>query len=207
MHTFSITDAVKFGWGTFKKNPFFFIGIFIALFVISMAVSVVTEPEGSTPTIFGTLVSLIIGFCVEILVVNLALKAHKEPETIKLADLWRKFPFLSYAVAKILTGIVVIVGLILLIVPGVIAALALMFAPYLIVDRNLGPIEAMKESVRITKGHRWQLFLFALALGLLNILGMLAIGIGLLVTVPVSVFAVAHVYRFLEGKAEAVVTA
>lgn len=203
MNTFSIVDSLKYGWETLKKNPLFIIGVFVALFVISMIVSAVTDPQGNGGSLLGALASLLIGVCVEMMVVNLALKGHSAPQSLKLADLWSTFPFLYYVAQKVLSGIIIIVGLILLIAPGVIAALALMFSSYLVMDKNLGPIEAMKESARITKGHRMQLFLFALTLGLLNIAGALALGIGLLVTVPVSIFAVAHVYRFLEQKAGA----
>ena len=76
-----------------------------------------------------------------------------------------------------------------------------MFFKYLIIDKGLGPIEALKESRRITTGQRWQLLLFVLILALLNILGALALFIGLFVTMPVTMIAMAHVYRGLEHKA------
>ena len=80
---------------------------------------------------------------------------------------------------------------------AVILAMGLMFVPYLVIDRGLGPIEAMKESWRVTKGHKWQLFFLFLALIGLNILGAIALIIGLLVTVPISMLAAAHAYRTL----------
>ena len=73
------------------------------------------------------------------------------------------------------------------------------FATYLVVDRGAGPIEAIKESWRITKGHKWQLFLLMLTLILLNIAGIIAFVIGVLVTIPVTWLAVTHAYRALSG--------
>ena len=59
----------------------------------------------------------------------------------------------------------------------------------------------MKESRRITRGHKWQLFGFLLMLVLINLLGLLAFVVGLFVSIPVSSLAFAHAYRLLSGKA------
>jgi len=83
-------------------------------------------------------------------------------------------------------------------VPGIILALAFIFSSYLIVDKGKGPIEAMKESWRITKGHWWKLFLLVLAIIGLNILGFILLLVGLLVTIPVSMIALSHAYRTFE---------
>jgi hypothetical protein len=50
---------------------------------------------------------------------------------------------------------------------------------------------------RITKGHKVQLFLFGLALIGLNILGLLALVVGIVVSVPATWLAVTHAYRKL----------
>jgi uncharacterized membrane protein len=73
-----------------------------------------------------------------------------------------------------------------------------MFAPFVIVDRGVGPIEALKESKSLTEGVRWELFLFWAALVVLNILGLVALLIGLLITYPVSSMATNYVYRKLQ---------
>jgi uncharacterized membrane protein len=96
--------------------------------------------------------------------------------------------------ATLLQGIIIVVGFILIIVPGIIAALMLCFTQLLVVDRKLGPLEALKESYHMTKGHLLQLFLFMLSLILLNIVGAILLLVGLLVTVPITLLAIAHVY-------------
>lgn len=204
MNTFSIGESVKFGWETFKKRPWFFMGVSLCVFVVYSILSAVTDEKVHDTSAAQLLVSIaagVIGIFVEMMLVNIALKSHDSVETVAFSDAWAKKPFWSYLGVKILNGIVVVVGLILLIVPGVIAALTLLFGNYLVVDKGLGPIQAMKESARITKGHRWQLFGFVLVLVGLNILGLLALFVGLLVTIPVTILAMAHVYRTLEHKA------
>jgi uncharacterized membrane protein len=59
----------------------------------------------------------------------------------------------------------------------------------------------MKESHRITRGHKWNLLGLLLMFFLVNLLGVLAFVVGLLVTVPVTVLAFAHAYRVLAGGA------
>ena len=82
-------------------------------------------------------------------------------------------------------------------VPGIIIAMGLAFVPYLVVERGLGPIDAIKESWRITKGHKWQLFLLVLALLGINLLGLLALVVGIFVAIPVTMIAFVHAYRTL----------
>jgi uncharacterized membrane protein len=91
-------------------------------------------------------------------------------------------------------------GLILLIVPGIYLGLKYQFFSYLIVDKELGVLDSLKESSQITQGVKWQLFGFSLALIGINILGALAFGIGLLVTIPLTVVAHVFVYRKLSTR-------
>jgi len=88
-------------------------------------------------------------------------------------------------------------GLIFLIVPGLYLALKYQFAPILVVDEKMGVMDAIKKSGEMTKGKLMDLFLLSLALLFINILGVLALGIGLLVSSPLSMLAYARVYRQL----------
>jgi uncharacterized membrane protein len=94
------------------------------------------------------------------------------------------------------------VGFILLIVPGIIFALMFMFTTFIVIDREFGPIDSMKESRRLTYGHKRKLLGLSLLLVLINLLGLAALFVGLFVTVPISSLALTHAYRVLGGKAE-----
>jgi uncharacterized membrane protein len=59
----------------------------------------------------------------------------------------------------------------------------------------------MGYSSRLTYGHKKRLFIFFVALLCLNILGLLALGIGVLVTYPMTIVATGIVYRQLHGRA------
>jgi len=160
-----------------------------------------------TPTIIAAFVVLgIIAFFIQNLVrmgkTQLTLKAHSNAQDLSWWDLWRPHPFWRFFGGTFLVGIITFGGFILLVVPGIVWAITYMFVPYLIIDHDLKPFEALKESRRITVGNRWNLFVFCLALIGINILGFLCLIVGLLVSVPVSAIATVHAYRVLQKKVD-----
>lgn len=208
MNTFSINASLGAGWDTFKKRPWFLIGAPILLYIGFILVSVVLGEIGK----IGTVLSLAAGFAnivINIFVgmgmISFLLKAYDDPMKLTLRDFWHPEPFWKYVGASLLSCVLVVVGLILLVVPGIILSIVLMFAPYLVIARSLGPVEALKESARITRGHRWALFGLVLMMALVNIVGLLALVAGLLVTIPVTSLAVIHAFRTLEQQAGEVV--
>lgn len=205
---FSIGSALRFGWETFKTRPWFFVGVSIVIALVylvvgSISVGIDASLTGSfdETTGAGTAVNWILSTLISMGVVAFYLSAHDNAGAVSLSLLWHPHPFWKYFAATIVVGIAMILGLILLIVPGIIFALMFMFTTFIVIDRELGPIEAMKESMRITRGHKWPLLGFVLVLGLLNVAGAVALGVGLLVSIPVSFLAFVHAYRTLAGRA------
>ncbi|MBI5003769.1 DUF975 family protein [Candidatus Kaiserbacteria bacterium] len=199
MNTFSVGTALRFGWETFKKRPWFLVGATLLVFVLSWIISAIQNAQSGVAVLGFVifLVALAMSTLIDMGFTALYLHAHDDISTVSLSDLWHPKSFWQYLVATILVSFLVIAGLILLIVPGLILVTLFAFVKLLVIDRNLGPIEAMKESVQITRGHRLDLFLLILSLIAINILGAIALLIGLLLTVPVSVLALVHAYRTL----------
>lgn len=109
--------------------------------------------------------------------------------------------YLPFLLTHVLVALIVGAGLILVVVPGVIWAVTYGFAPLLCAAEHDSPMEALRESRRLTKGHRGSLLAFGLLCLGTNILGALALGIGLFVTIPTTVIASAHVLRRLQAHA------
>lgn len=198
MRTFSKREALSYGWQRFKERPLFLIGLFIITTVISaisgfVADSVQTGGIGVVIGLIDFALQMLLGMGMTLIL----LRVYDQVDTDYTDLLEPLHLFWKYLAMTVLVLVVVIFGFLLLIIPGIIAGIALSFAAYLVIDRNMGPIEAMKESLRITHGHRWNLFIFGLAIFFLNILGAMFFGIGLLVTVPISALATVHVYRWL----------
>lgn len=203
MQKFSIQEAFKLGWETFKKYPAYLIGIVLVAFIVSWIFSTITnnlsnggmEPNfmSSLVYIVGMIVNMIIGMGLAKISITLARGGKPEWE-----DLYNQYPkTLNYLVASILFGLMVIVGLILLVIPGIYLAIRFHMYSYLIVDKNLGAIEALKQSSVITKGSMWNLFLFWIVSIIVVIIGAILFFVGLLVAVPVVLVAGGYVYNKL----------
>lgn len=72
------------------------------------------------------------------------------------------------------------------------------FFTYFIVDKDMGPIDALRESLTRTTGLEFELFTIYSILALLNLIGALLFGIGLLFTIPYSWMVISIIYtRYL----------
>jgi uncharacterized membrane protein len=195
---FSKKEAINFGFDLAKKNLAFFVGLFlitlgIAVFMMALRLSATHAPFVSFVIwLVQTIVDLVIG----IGLIHISLKFIDKKKPV-YKDLFYYKPIVNYFLASILTGLIVIGGLLLLIVPGIFFGIRLKYACYLIIDKNLKPMEAIKASWKMTKGNVWNLFFLGILLGLINILGFLCLIVGLFVTVPLSMLATAFVYRKL----------
>lgn len=85
---------------------------------------------------------------------------------------------------------------------GMMTAIRLQFFSYFIIQYEAGPIDALKSSREITKDAKWDLFTFKLLLGMINMTGALALGVGLLVTIPTTLLANASVYKQLRDNTD-----
>ena len=204
MDTFSTGSSLRFGWETFKRRPWFFIGVTLVILVVSSVVKPSYAPMAYAHSALFEIWG-VIGFFLLILLdigaTAYMLHAHDDVSSVKLSDLWHPHQYWSYLATVIILGAGIVVGLLLFIIPGIFLIVLWMFAKYSVVDKNLGPIEALKYSARIGAGHRWNLLLFVIALIVLNIIGAILLLVGLLVTIPVSGLAVVHAYRILSKTA------
>jgi len=127
------------------------------------------------------------------------LKAARKTD-LDMADMFAAFKNYWQAVlASFLVGLIVSVGIMLLIVPGIYLACKLAFTPYLVVDRKMGAIDAMKESWRMTSGHGWTVFLIGL-LGIpIVLLGLFCLILGVVISLMWITLAYASLYHAVES--------
>jgi uncharacterized membrane protein len=104
-------------------------------------------------------------------------------------------------VANLLFSMAAGLGFMLCIVPGVIFFLGCQFFYPEVVDKQKGAVDALKRSWEITNGHKMNLFVLALVLFGVGLLGLAACCVGaLLVAGPVAVIAMAYTYLKLTGE-------
>lgn len=116
-----------------------------------------------------------------------------------IGTMFTRIPWLHMVLAAILVALVTMVGVILCIIPGIIAAFLLSFTNVAVVDGN-SATDAMGASFRFTKANVGPvLLLFLVFLGL-GILSVCTLGLGFLVLIPVGYIAVAYTWRMLQGR-------
>jgi len=91
-------------------------------------------------------------------------------------------------------------GFHLLVIPGIWFSVISAFAlPLHVEHRFLGACTAIKASHKILRSYFWNFLGFALLLILFNFGGLLLLGVGILVTLPISFFALCSCYNHLVG--------
>jgi uncharacterized membrane protein len=193
--TFIKKDIFRQAWKLFKSKW----GLLIGIYAIMIAVNITFTTLGNTSPVFIGVIKQIAQI---VMVLGLAqlmiLMVRGNDVSIKnwLGGITFRIVGVGI-VAGFLYSLAILLGSILLIIPGIFIALIMSMHSYLIVDQNRGIIASLGESIRITKGHRWNLFLFFICMGLWNLLGVLALGVGVLITAPFTGLAMVLVYDYL----------
>ena len=144
-----------------------------------------------------SLASIVVSIFVGLGLTTFSLRAHDNIQGVQIADLWNPGPFWRFLGAHILTVSPSPSALCCSSCPASSSRWASPSCHISSSNAASAPSSAMKESWRITKGHKWQLVLLFLALLGINLLGILALVVGIFVTVPITMLAFAHAYRTL----------
>lgn len=200
MTTWKNRELINLGWTKTKENFWSLVGLVFLAFVAG---------EFGREAHIEFLVNILTAFVLASVFLRIARGEKFDWKKVFDNLSWAKF--LHYFFATIIVTIFVVVGLAFLVVPGIIIAIALSFTAYLIIDENKNMPwkswkfwEAIKKSYQMTKGHKWRIFLLVLVLSGINILGFLALFVGLLVTIPLSGIAMSALYEKFKNKSEAV---
>ena len=163
------------------------VGVTIVYILIAMI-------AGSIPRI-GFLISLIItgplvlGYAIFILAVS----RKQNPAFAQLFDGFKRFVLALQT--YILQAVFILLWTLLLIIPGIIAALSYSMAFFLLVDNeNIKPMEAINKSKELMKGNKGKLFCLGLRFLGWIILGIVTLGIGFLWILPYMAVSVAKFY-------------
>jgi uncharacterized membrane protein len=128
--------------------------------------------------------------------VNFSYLKAARGDNLKIKNIFEAFQnYRSAVLASILVFVIITIGVLLLIVPGIIFACKLAFTPYLVVDRKMSAIEAVKGSWHMTNGHAWKIFLMGLLTIPISIAGLFVIGVGLIISIMWVSLAFASLYH------------
>jgi len=190
---FSISKAISTGWELAKKNFWFYAGLIILSNIPTIVDIFLQDPHKTQYGLLRFILTLVSWYVtLGMLRINLLIIKGKKVNYSNLIS--PIFLYWRYLLVTLLVGLFTVLGLILLVVPGIIVVIALQFSTYLLVDKNMGVWKSIQTSFELTKGKRLKLFNFGLVCIGINILGALLIGVGLFLTIPVTAFASAYVY-------------
>lgn len=195
---FDIGSCLSRGWEILKADFWGMLGAFLVLFVLVIGLSVL-----SLIPLLGILINVIVAPALSLGAVTWFL-ARSRNEPAPLGLIFSGFSRFGEALALYLVaGILVLVGLLFCILPGIYLAIAWGASWPLLADRKGGFWECMEMSRRAITAHfGWALLLY-LVLSLVGIAGILACGLGLIVTLPLAYFAGAVAYLRLFDSQEA----
>jgi uncharacterized membrane protein len=198
----TIGEALSAGWEGFKGNIGPLLVVAVAVFVVQALVTTLAPAptEGfNLVYILWQLVGFVLSSAIGMVWTRLSLEIV-DGSDVTMSDFTEDLHLIvPYVLASLISGILISIGLVLLVVPGIILALMFYFVPYRVVDAGSGPLDALRESAQLTRGHKGWLFGFSIVLILLNLLGLLLLVVGVLVTAAVSLIATAYVYRRLQA--------
>jgi len=109
---------------------------------------------------------------------------------------------LPIVISVFLTMIMTCLGFMLLIIPGIYLSLAYMLTIPLIIDKGLGPWQAMEVSRKAISKHWFKVFGLYFIMALIYMVSMIPLGLGVIWTMPMFIMVTGVLYREIFGVSE-----
>jgi uncharacterized membrane protein len=192
-----VLSAYKYGWR--KLWPSFWILLLIGI-VGQVLTAAIELPLSFVP--FLPLLAILVTVPLSTGIAYCYLQAA-ECGSVKFETMFSGFKqYWNSIGAMLLYSLIITGGLILLIVPGIIFSCKLAFVPYLVVDRNLGPTDAISKSWKMTDGHAMEVFLIGLLAIPIYLAGLLCLILGVVVAAQWVSISLASLYYAVREEQE-----
>ena len=221
-----VAPAASWAYDTFRRFTGPFIGLAAVVVVLQLVQQLVTRPlqtiandclEAQTPgqvnacngAVGGAVVAsilVIVVFVVLTLIASVgvyraALRTTRGAVPSVKGDLLTSEHLGSFILTQIVAAILVVIGFILCIIPGIVLVYLFQFSGFYAIDRGTGPIANLKASAKAVwsaKGAALATIVFG---SLVMALGVACCGLLSLVTLPFVALFTAHMYRQFNGEA------
>jgi len=180
-----ISTCLGDGWELFTRRPWLLIGA-------TIVAGLINGVAANVP--FATLVTY------PLLLAGLYLMIMRlvRGQPVAFANLFDALPrILPLVAASVLTSLLIALGLILFVIPGLYLAVAYGFTTLNIIERDMDFWPAMESSRKTITTVFWPYLGLILVLGVITIVAALPFGLGLPVAVPVCLAAQYRFYRAL----------
>ncbi|OOG71742.1 hypothetical protein [Algoriphagus sp. A40] len=187
---FSIQESLKKGWEMFKAQPLNSVAFAMLIFSIQGISTLYLED-------FSLLVSIIISPPMTAGFFLVANRISRGVE-VQFSNYFDGFSYWGIViVTSLISGILTFFGILALILPGIYLAVAFMFAIPFALYSGTDFWTSLELSRKLITINWWKFFGFVIVLLVFNILGLLCFIVGILVTIPVSYFAIYAIFEDL----------
>lgn len=174
---------LKWCFEKFKENAFYYIGLMLGYMILQFIPFVGGLNIFNAPGINNCFIKLM------------------NDEEISFRDFFWSFQsldnFLNFLVSYLLSIIFILIGLLLLVLPGLYFGIALIpMTTVIVIEKHFG-IKNIKRSMSLIEGRLLDIILFILGLIALNIVGLLSLGVGLFVTIPLTTMMIVRLTQYL----------
>jgi hypothetical protein len=194
-----IGEVLQEAWEIFKKNPGKLISAYCVFLLINLVAGIVLRLISP----IGDFLLYIVDIMVLAGVYYFYLEVYRD-ERASIFDIF--YPIKEYFVRLLIMAflkiVLISIGFVLFILPGIYLSVSFIFSELLIADKGFKSWGALDWSRKNVTKSWFSYFAFLLVLMFINILGLIPFGLGLLITGPLSLMAivVAYVQKFYEER-------
>jgi uncharacterized membrane protein len=182
----AITEWLKKGWELFKKDAGPAV-VFMVIAAIAYAAATFLIPFGIGSTVI--MLPLLAGF----IIISLMLCRNQQTEFVRF--FWGFRHLVPLLLFTIVSTAFILIGFMVLVLPGLYVTVAYLFAPYIIVDKNVDFWPAMEISRKKINKHWFGMAAFCVVLLAINVIACIPLFLGLFVTIPWTIYAVTIAYE------------
>lgn len=215
---FGVGEALSFGWSRFKGNWLFWVLFVLLTFVVGgifnagsigdyqeineAAMRGDISSDAAASVSFGSSLLGLVGSLLTSVLGALGINAALREVSGEKATWGTLFKVNTYGMIILAALLLMVAGFVGLLLCGLgLIALAI-FAPFTyhgVVDKGQNAWESFTSSFRLVGQNFGAVFLLELALLGINIVGAILCGLGLFVTIPLSILALAYAFRRIAG--------
>ncbi|MEX1032413.1 MAG: hypothetical protein WDZ30_03560 [Cellvibrionaceae bacterium] len=213
-YEFTIGDTLSEAWSkvsgkkltVFLAALLYFIFLMVITFPLQFALGALGYLSEGVPTSTGVAASFVVQLIVMALTLPLAagfmmmgIKGSVD-EPISPGMIFQYYgKTLPLLVTNLLMMFLCLIGYLLLILPGLYLTFAYVLAIPLVVDRGLGPWQALETSRKAVTKRWFSVFFLMIILGVLMVLAVIPLGIGMIWVGPLMMLSLGILYRNVFG--------
>ena len=179
-----ISSSLSRGWALVRENMPLLVGATVLAWLISFV-----------PVVGWLLAFVMLGG------LDYLFLRRMRGETVQIGDVFAGFnlALLNLVMCGLVKVLLVCLGLIACILPGIYLGVGYVFALPLVIDKKMDFWPAMELSRQVVHRHWWSIFALVIVLALVAFAGFLVCGIGEVITIPLASAAFLYVYEDLFG--------